>query len=412
MTNGLDLAFGDWRYVQNAVPLPSGVVAAARTLDPSADFGALTTNQFGAQYFRYSNSNSDSAAATVALTFDGSPTVNRLPMPAERDPLDPYYWSGFGGDHDATLTRAVDLTGVSKATLTFDAWYNLATDWDYGYVAASTDDGATWKALTASDSTASNTYGLAYGANFSGISNPVKPHPFPTIGVIIEGDGITITDVVADGAGAKAGIQKGDQIIGYDHQVWTAKPDVIGLLANYAPGDTLQLYILRGTERIDVPVVLAPHPTRLYIPPPLWRTQTVDLTPYAGKPILLRFENISIAGYEDQGFAIDNLAIAEIDWKDDASGDLAASGWTLNGWQQVTNQLAQHWIVQAGTSGSQTSYPRVQRLISNTPTDRADAVSNGEWRFSLQPSETITLVVAAVNDDTTERGTFSVGFKK
>ena len=262
MTNGLNLAFGDWRYVESTVPLPNGVLASARTLDPAADYDDSTVSQFGAQYFRYSNS--DTTPATVALSFDGSPTVARLPMPADRDPADAYYWSGFGGDHDATLTRAVDLTGVSKATLTFDAWYNLASDWDYGYVAASTDDGVTWKALTASNSTASNTYGVAYGANFTGISNPVKPHPFPTLGVIIASDDITISDVVADGAGAKAGIQKGDQIIGYDQQVWSGKPDVIGLLGNYYPGDTLHLYILRGTERIDLPVVLAPHPTRLY----------------------------------------------------------------------------------------------------------------------------------------------------
>ena len=49
-------------------------------------------------------------------------------------------------------------------------------------------------------------------------------------------------------------------IIGYDNHEWTGAPDVIGLLANYAPGDTLHLYIQRGSQRIDVPFAGA-HPT-------------------------------------------------------------------------------------------------------------------------------------------------------
>ena len=401
MTNGLNLAFGDGRYVERSLPLPQGQTASATALDPGKDMGDLTVNQYGAQYFNYTNSGAQ--ATTLSVSFKGSPTVARLPMPTDRDPADKFYWSGRGADQDTTLTRAIDLSSAAKATLTFDAWYSLAPNWNYGYVSVSTDNGATWKALPATTS-ANNQYGTNYGAGFTGISNPAKPHPFPTLGVVIEGDGVTVNDVVPGGAAATGGVKAGDVIIGYDNKAWTGTPNVIGLLANYAPGDTLHLYIQRGSQKIDAPVVLGAHPTRVVEPSPIWLAQSVNLTPYAGKQILLRFEAVSLPGHEDQGFAVDNFAIPEIQWSDKADGDLA--GWTLSGWQQVDNQVAQQWIVQAGTSGTQTAYPRVQKWI-----DADSATSTGQWRISLAPTESLTIAVSGVNEDTTERATFNLGFK-
>ncbi|MEO8392159.1 MAG: PDZ domain-containing protein [Chloroflexota bacterium] len=408
LANGLNFAFGDGRYVESAVPLPNNASAAGAVLDPQTPLPNLSVNQFGAEYLRYTNAGTQ--PETVSLSFTGSPTVKRLLMPKSSDPTNSFYWSGSDANADATLTRTVDLSAVSKATLTFDAWYEFSSDWNYGYVSISTDDGKTWKPLSASSSTVSNAHGASYGPGFTEISNPAKPHPFPTMGVIIDSDGITIRDVAADSAGAKAGIQTGDQIIGYDHHEWRDTPDVIGLLENYSPGDTLQLYIQRAQERLDVPVVLGAHPTRVYVPPPSWLPQTVDVTPYAGKVVQLRFEEIMLAGFEDGGFAVDNLAIPEIGWTDDASGDL--SGWTVSGWQQINNLLPQYWIVQAATSGTQTTYPHVQMLINSSPDERADVVSNGEWHFTLQAGETITFAIAAANDNTSERATYDLGFKK
>ena len=47
--------------------------------------------------------------------------------------------------------------------------------------------------------------------------------------------------------------------------------------------------------------------------------------------ILLRFEAVTLPGHEDQGFAIDNIAIPAINFSDDAEGTL--NGWTVYGWQ-------------------------------------------------------------------------------
>ncbi|WP_328440361.1 immune inhibitor A [Streptomyces sp. NBC_00444] len=54
------------------------------------------------------------------------------------------WWSGSGNDLRNTLTRSVDLTGKSSATLTLDGFYDIEKDYDYLYTEVSTDGGAKW----------------------------------------------------------------------------------------------------------------------------------------------------------------------------------------------------------------------------------------------------------------------------
>lgn len=49
------------------------------------------------------------------------------------------WWSGRGDQIIHTLTRPIDLTGVSSAQAEIECWYNIELDWDYGYVEVSTD---------------------------------------------------------------------------------------------------------------------------------------------------------------------------------------------------------------------------------------------------------------------------------
>jgi hypothetical protein len=402
MTNALDIGFGDGRYMQTAVTLPEGQTAASTELVPGTPAEGQSVSQFGAQYYHYAAP----ADQTVTLGFDGASTTARLPMPADRDSADTFYWSGRVEDANPTLTRPIDLSGVETAMLTFDVWYDFAQGWNYGYVSVSDDDGATWTALRSTSSSVANQYGIQYGAGFTGISNPSGAHPFPTIGVVIEGDGMTISDLVAGGAAEQAGVLRGDRIIGYDSEVWTSAPNVIALLANYQPGDTLNLYIQRGQQRLDIPVVLGAHPTRVVEPEPLWLAQTVDLSDYAGGQILLRFESVTLPGHEDQGFAVDNLAIPEIEWADSADGSDA--DWISEGWSTVDNQVAQRWIVQVASGGSQTTYPRVLHLISpadvNTPSI--------EQKIDLVAGEILVLAVSGANDDTAQRANFGVSLQQ
>ncbi|MEU9466512.1 immune inhibitor A domain-containing protein [Streptomyces avermitilis] len=64
------------------------------------------------------------------------------------------WWSGSGNNLKNTLTRSVDLTGKSKATLDLDGWWDIESGYDYLYAEASTDGGANWTAL---DGTANGT---------------------------------------------------------------------------------------------------------------------------------------------------------------------------------------------------------------------------------------------------------------
>ena len=57
------------------------------------------------------------------------------------------WWSGSADDLDVSLTRDVDLTGKTSATLTAKAWYEIEQDYDYAYAEASTDGGAHWTVL-------------------------------------------------------------------------------------------------------------------------------------------------------------------------------------------------------------------------------------------------------------------------
>ncbi|MET9195721.1 immune inhibitor A domain-containing protein [Streptomyces olivaceus] len=57
------------------------------------------------------------------------------------------WWSGSGNDLKNTLTRSVDLTGKSSASLTLDGWYDIEADYDFLYTEVSTDGGANWTAV-------------------------------------------------------------------------------------------------------------------------------------------------------------------------------------------------------------------------------------------------------------------------
>ncbi|MFJ3820428.1 immune inhibitor A domain-containing protein [Streptomyces nodosus] len=54
------------------------------------------------------------------------------------------WWSGSGNGLNNTLTRDVDLTGASSATLSLKGYYDIETDYDFLYTEVSTDGGATW----------------------------------------------------------------------------------------------------------------------------------------------------------------------------------------------------------------------------------------------------------------------------
>ncbi len=397
-TNGVNAPFGDGRFFHLEPRLDPNQVAAGTNINNLSSFQltAQKINQYGAAYLR----GGVTAPTVVTVKFDGQATTPRLPMPSTDAPDNHFYWSGGGRGRDAMLTQALDLSAVRQATLTFDAWFDLASAWNYGYVEVSKDDGQTWQIVPSSGSVKSNRNGLAYGPGFTGISNPNGPQPFPIMGVVVASDGITVGQIVSDGPAAKTDLKPNDQIIGYDGQPWPGPPDVLGLLGEHNPGDTLKLLVKRGTQELSIPITLGAHPTRVKEPKPLWKPETVDLTPFAGSKVVVRFEYLSIANRDDQGFAVDNLAVPELGFRDDAETD---GGWTLDGWQRVGNSVPQRFLVQAITTGSTAHPPAVRSWIG----PESDATS-GQWKLALDAQEGVTLAISALSDETLQPATYSL----
>jgi len=396
MANALNGNIGDGRFQYPGLQME--LSPATAVLRDQFDFQAdeLAVQQLGTAYVVMATS----TPVDFRLIFSGPSLTQRLPIPG--DPANHFYWSGNAVNANTSLTRAFDLTGVEEATLTFDAWYTLLDRWNYGYVQVSADGGVTWDVLPATHTTTENAYGLAYGAAFTRISNPEPPRPFPYLGVGLDTDGITIIEITEDSPLQGTDVQVGDVIAGFDEQVWGEQPSVVGYLANFNPGDTVNLYLQRGEEFFSQEVVLAIHPTRVFSQESLWLPQMVDLSAYAGQQVLVRFAYISVGETQDRGFAVDNIAIPEIGFSDDA--EQGVPGWLLNGWQQMNNQVQQRYLVQYALLDSENpENARVVRLIGTR-----DTVTAGAWDLSLTPNQIILLAISGLNDDTDALARFSL----
>jgi immune inhibitor A len=101
--------------------------------------------------------NSDKAQAVVVVLPDKK-VDTALPTPPEGTKQ---WWSGSADDLNSTLTRSVTL-GAGAATLSFQANYDIETDYDYGFVEV--NDGSGWKAVPG-NITAAGTNGITGSSN-------------------------------------------------------------------------------------------------------------------------------------------------------------------------------------------------------------------------------------------------------
>ncbi|MDH3944961.1 MAG: immune inhibitor A, partial [Anaerolineae bacterium] len=74
-----------------------------------------------------------------------------------------------------------------------------------------------------------------------------------------------------------------------------------------------------------------------------WILESVDISPYAGKEVQLRFEYITDTAVNGEGMLIDDIAVPEVGYFSDLEdGD---GGWTAEGFARVTNLLPQTFQV-------------------------------------------------------------------
>jgi hypothetical protein len=208
-----------------------------------------TVSQFGVDYLGV-------LSGPATLSFDGGETV---PLVGARPAEGRYmWWSNRGDDSVQTLTREFDLSGVQAATLEFSTWYEIELDWDYAFVAVSTDGGTNWTTLEGSQTTNEDPQGANFGNGITGVSG--------TPGV---------------------------------------EPD-------------------KGTRG-------------------QWVEERMDLTPFAGQRVLLRFWMVNDAAYNAQGMLIDNIRIPELNYADGA--EAKDGGWQAQGFARTDGELQQQWTL-------------------------------------------------------------------
>ena len=122
---------------------------------------------------------------------------------------------------------------------------------------------------------------------------------------------------------------------------------------------------------------------------PSWVDEQVDLTPFAGEKILLRFEYITDEGVNLDGFAIDDIEIPELGFFDDAEDD---GPWQAEGFRRLTGPEHQRFVVQVIEIGQTTE-------VTTMPLDQVNA---GEVRLSGFGStlDKAVIVIAAATDGT------------
>ena len=119
-----------------------------------------------------------------------------------------------------------------------------------------------------------------------------------------------------------------------------------------------------------------------------WLEERIDLTPFAGREILIRFEYISDDSTNLRGFAVDDIAVPEAGFLDDAE---AAGPCRPQGFVRLDRPLAQRWLLQL--IDPQTG--QVQRI----------ELEEGR-RAEIIIDRPLVLIVAAATDLTRERASY------
>ncbi len=164
VTNYLqDGAVADGRYQYHNYDDAPQVYQTETLTGCPADYSS-TVNQYGVDYIRISCSGS------YTLHFSGDPSTRIFPTDVYSGKY--AFWSNKGDESDMTLTREFDLGGLSgPVTLKYQTWYDLEQDFDYLYLAASTDGGKTWQILMTPSGTGEDPSGNSYGWGYNGSSD-------------------------------------------------------------------------------------------------------------------------------------------------------------------------------------------------------------------------------------------------
>jgi len=101
-----------------------------------------------------------------------------------------------------------------------------------------------------------------------------------------------------------------------------------------------------------------------------WVEEQVDLTPYVGQEVTLRFAVWTDEAVAGRGFLLDDIAIPEIDFADDAESE---AGWSAAGFVRTSDEMAQQYLVVLIRPGDELATERLPVAPDGS----------GEWTISL-----------------------------
>ena len=282
---------------------PSGI--AAKNPATATDQDRVTSgNKLASSVHNYAARYVELPRGNISVRFNAGVRTKLLPTDPHSGST--FWWSDRADGLDSRLTRAVDLAKATQPVLSFWTWYEIEKDYDYAYVAVSTDNGQHWATLPAPATTKDDPNGANLGSGFTANS---------------------------------------------------------------------------GGERSA------------------WIQQQVDLSAFAGKQVLLRFEYVTDGALSLHGFAVDDIQIPGV-LVDDAEAD---NGWQADGFVRSTNLVAQRYLVQ------------LLRFTASGATVDRRTVDNGSVVFDVDTSsdrKAPLLAVTGVAVRTTQPVPFEVAVEK
>lgn len=130
---------------------------------------------------------------------------------------------------------------------------------------------------------------------------------------------------------------------------------------------------------------------------PVWVEESIDLSPFAGKKILLRFEYITDEAVNNVGFALDDISIPDLGFSDDVEED---HGWDARGFYRTANSLRNRLTLQVIKVGDET-------VVQEVPVDE-EGRARLELRGFGKELRKAVLVVSAQTPVTTEPAKYVV----
>ena len=122
-----------------------------------------------------------------------------------------------------------------------------------------------------------------------------------------------------------------------------------------------------------------------------WIEESIDLSPYAGQEILVRFEYVTDAAVNLAGFMVDDIRVPELDYETDFEAD--EGGWDGEGFVRMDNLLPQHFLVQVIRQDGETTVERIAldganqgNLTLDLGSEGAILVVSGTTPFTTQPA--------------------------